>query len=112
MKVDFQIFKPFLNAVVSLENGSKEVEVLLGGVGNAYSLQALGRQAERDFALHQTPEEDTFDIMGKVVFTAVAAPEDAGKGNRVMVESSAGGPRVDPGFDYLECFMFHKFFGS
>ena len=44
--------------------------------------------------------------------TAVAAPENAMKGNRVMVESSAGGPRVDPSFDYLKCFMFPKFFES
>ena len=27
-----------------------------------------------------------------------------------MVESSAGGPRIDPSFDYLECFMFPKLF--
>ena len=46
--------------------------------------------------------------MGKVVFTAAATPKDARKGNRVMVESSAGGPRIDPSFDYLECFMFPK----
>ena len=50
--------------------------------------------------------------MGKVVFTAVAAPKDAREGNRVVVESSAGGPRVDPSFDYLKCFMFLRFFES
>ena len=50
--------------------------------------------------------------MGKVVFTAVAASENARKGNQVMVETSAGGPRVDPSFDYLKCFMFPKFFES
>ena len=86
--VSFKIFEPFLRAMVGLENGSKDVEVLLGGVGNAYYLKALGKKTERDFTLHQTPEEDTFDVMGKVVFTAVAAPEDARKGNRVMVESN------------------------
>ena len=91
MKVDFQIFEPFLSAVVSLENGSKEVEVLLGGIDDAYSLKALGRKAESDFTLNQTPKENAFNVMGKVVFTAVAAPENAMKGNRVMVESSAGG---------------------
>ena len=72
---------------------------MLGGDGNAYSLKALGRKTERDVALHQTTEEDKFDVMGKVVFTAVAAPEDARKDSRVMVESSAGGPRIDPSFD-------------
>ena len=112
VKVNFKIFQPFLRAVIGLENGSKEVEVLLGGVGNAYSLKALGREAERDFTLDQTPEENALHVMGKVVFTAVAASENARKGNQVMVESSAGGPRVDPGFDYLKCFMFPKFFES
>ena len=42
MKVDFQIFEPFHNVVVSLENGSKEVEVLLSSIDDAYSLKALG----------------------------------------------------------------------
>ena len=108
MKLNFKIFQPFLCAVIGLENGSKKVEVVLSGIDDAYSLKALGRKTERDFTLHQTLEEDTFDVMGKVVFTAVAAPEDARKGNRVMVESSAGGPRVDPSFDYLKCYMFPK----
>ena len=112
MKVDFQIFEPFLSAVVSLENGSKEVEVLLGGIDDAYSLKALGRRAERDFTFDQAPEDDAFNVVSKVVFTTVAAPKDARKGNRVVVESSAGGPRVDPSFDYLKCFMFPKFFES
>jgi hypothetical protein len=31
----------------------------------------LGRQAERDFALHQTPEDDTFNVVGKGIFKAV-----------------------------------------
>ena len=38
VKVSFKTFEKLLRAVVSLENGSEEVEVLLGGVGNAYSL--------------------------------------------------------------------------
>ena len=86
MKVDFQIFEPFLSAVVSLENGSKEVEVLLGGIDDAYSLKALGRRAERDFTFDQAPEDDAFNVVSKVVFTTVAAPKDARKGNRVVVE--------------------------
>ena len=53
---------------------------------------------------------DAFNVVGKVVFTAAATPKDARKGNRVMVESSAGGPRIYPSFDYLKCFMFPKFF--
>ena len=46
MKVNFKIFQPLLRAVIGLEYGSKEVEVLLGGIGDAYSLKALGRKAE------------------------------------------------------------------
>ena len=109
MKVNFKPLEPLLRAMVGLENGSKEVEVLLGGVCNAYCLKALGRKTKRNVALHQTPKEDTFQFMGKVVFTTVAASEDARKGNRVMVELSAGGPRVDPSFDYLKGLMFPKF---
>ena len=56
MKVDFEILEPFLNAVIGLENGSKEVEVLLSGIDDAYSLKALGRNAERDFTFDQAPE--------------------------------------------------------
>ena len=105
VKVDFEILEPFLNAMIGLENGSKEVEVLLSGIDDAYSLKALGRNAERDFTFDQAPEDDAFNVVGKVVFTAAAAPKDARKGNRVVVESSAGGPRVDPSFDYLKSFM-------
>ena len=110
VKVDFEILEPFLNAMIGLENGGKEVEVLLGGVDDAYSLKALGRNAEGDFTFDQAPENGAFDVVGKVVFTSIAAPKDAREGNRVVVESSAGGPRVDPCFDYLKCFMFPKFF--
>ena len=53
VKVDFEILEPFLNAMIGLENGSKEVEVLLGGIDDAYSLKALGRNAERDFTFDQ-----------------------------------------------------------
>ena len=112
MKVNFKIFEPSLGAVIGLEDGSEEVEVLLGGADDAYSLKALGRETERDFTLNQTPKDDAFDVMGKVVFTAVAAPENARESNRVMVETSAGGPRVDPSFDYLKSFMFPHFFES
>ena len=59
-KVNFKTFEPLLRAMVGLENGSKEVEVLLRGVGNAYSLKDLGRKTERVFAFHQTPEENKF----------------------------------------------------
>ena len=43
--------------MIGLENGSKEVEVLLSGIDDAYSLKALGREAERDFTLDQTPKD-------------------------------------------------------
>ena len=46
MKVNFKIFEPSLGAVIGLEDGSKEVELLLGGIDDAYSLKALGRKAE------------------------------------------------------------------
>ena len=46
VKVNFKIFEPSLGAVIGLEDGSKEVEVLLGGIDDAYSLKALGRKAE------------------------------------------------------------------
>ena len=110
VKVDFEILEPFLNAMIGLENGSKEVEVLLGGIDDAYSLKALGRNAERDFTFDQAPENGALDVVGKVVFTSIAAPKDAREGNRVVVESSAGGPRVDPSFDYLKSFMFPHLF--
>ena len=60
--------------------------------------------------LDQAPEDDAINVVGKVVFTAAATPKDARKGNRVVVESSAGGPRIYPSFDYLKCFMFPRFF--
>ena len=37
MKVNFKIFEPLLSAVIGLEDGSKEMEVLLGGADDAYS---------------------------------------------------------------------------
>ena len=46
VKVNFKIFQPLLRAVIGLEYGSKKVEVLLGGIDDAYSLKALGRKAE------------------------------------------------------------------
>ena len=67
VKVNFQMFESFLDAVVSLENGSKEVEVLLSGIDDAYSLKAFGRNAERDFAFDQTLKNDAFDVVGCLV---------------------------------------------
>ena len=110
VKVNFKIFEPLLSAVIGLEDGSNEVEVLLGGVDDAYSLKALGGEPERDFTLYQTPEDDALNVVGKVVFTAIAARENARESNRVMVEPSAGGPRVDPSFVYLKSFMFPNLF--
>ena len=53
VKFDFKMFEPFLSAVISLENGRKEVEVLLGGIDDAYSLKALGRNLQhRNSALY------------------------------------------------------------
>ena len=48
MYIYFKIFEPFLSAVIGLEDGSNEVEVLLGGVDDAYSLKALGGEPERN----------------------------------------------------------------
>ena len=110
MKVNFKISEPLLSAVIGFEDGSKEMEVLLGGADDAYSLKALGRETKRDFTLNQTPEDDALNVVGKVVFTAVAAPKNARESNRVMVETWAGGPRVDPSFDYLKSSMFLHFF--
>ena len=50
------------------------MEVLLGGVDDAYSLKALGGQPERDVTLYQTPEDDALNVVGKVIFAAVAVP--------------------------------------
>ena len=101
-EVCVKVFEPLFSAVVGLENGRQKMKVSLGRIAYPDSFEGGAGRVERDFAFNQTPEKGTLQVVREVIFTTIATTKNAREGNRIMIESPAGSPVIDPWCDYLK----------
>ena len=106
-KINVKRLEPSFGAVIGLEYFRDDMESALRRVVYSKSFKPSRWHCKFGAVFDHTPQNVTLYIMKQVVFTALlCTTKNAWKGNSVVFESAACGPRVHPCFNNLESFMF------